>query len=197
MGGTQGGLRHGIDGSRGGDGLRVLTLRPRRSLARSIGLQIVIVALPLVGIGAWSVQQQNAGLRSALAASAIVVFAVAVFAIFRYRRTEISISRFGIVERGFFGRINSVAARDVASVVRLELYRGGRATRPPHSSSSSAATAGACCACAAPSGIAQSWTRSHRRSTSSRSCDRPPVTVGELRRSDPGLLYWFERPIGG
>ncbi|QAY74756.1 hypothetical protein ET445_16860 [Agromyces protaetiae] len=158
-------------------------------------MQIAIVALPLVGIAAWSLQQPDPGLRSALAASAIVVFAVTAFALVRYRRTEVSISRYGVVERGFFGRINSVAARDVASVVRLDLYRGA-------SDETSAQLfvvgrdgrcllrmRGAFWECEAMDEVAATLEVDEVVRTN-------PMTVGELRRSDPGFLYWFERFSG-
>lgn len=182
----------GLPANAGGDGLRVRTLRPRRSLLRRTALQTAFVALPLIGIAAWSEQQFSPGTLSALVWSVLVVVALMIYLVVRYRRTEISVSPVGLVERGFFGRLNPVAARDVASVLRVQLYRGTSEETSPQLFLVGAD--GRCLlrmrgafwdeesmdAVAASLGVEQ--------------VVRPtPVTMSELRASDPGLLYWFER----
>jgi hypothetical protein len=170
----------------------VRTLRPRRSLFRRAALQAAFVALPLIGIAAWSEQQFNPGTLSALVWSVLIVAALLTFLAVRYRRTEISVSPYGLVERGFFGRLNPVAARDVTSVLRLRLYQGTSEETSPQLFLIGAG--GRCLlrmrgafwdedamdAVAGSLGVEQIV-----RDT--------PVTMSELRASDPGLLYWFER----
>jgi hypothetical protein len=178
----------------GGDGLRVMTVKPRRSLFARYALQTALVALPLIGIAVWSEQQFSPGTRSALAWSVLIVAVLAVFVVVRYRRTEISVSPYGLVERGFFGGLNSVAARDVVSVVRLHLYRGASDETTPQLFL--VGRDGHCLlrmrgafwddesmdAIAASLGVEELV-----RAT--------PVTIGELRASDPKLLYWFEQRL--
>lgn len=180
------------DGS--GDGLTVKTVRPRRSLFGRFMLQAALVALPLIGIIVWSEQQFNPGTRWALAWSVLIIAVLAVYVIVRYRRTEISVSPYGLVERGFFGGLNSVAARDVVSVVRLKTYR--RASDETTPQLFLVGRDGRCLlrmrgafwddesmdAVAASLGVEELV-----RST--------PVTVSELRASDPKLLYWFEQGL--
>jgi hypothetical protein len=179
---------------RGGDGLRVLTVRPRRSLFRRIVLQAGFVALPLIGIAIWSEQQFSRDSRWALAWSILILAALAVYVIVRYRRTEISVSPFGLVERGFFGGLNSVAARDVVSIVRLHTYRrasdettpqlflvgrDGRCLLRMRGAFWDDESMDAVSACLGVEEIV-----------------RPiPLTLSELRASDPKLLYWFEQGL--
>ncbi|MDR5701443.1 hypothetical protein [Agromyces aerolatus] len=171
-----------------------MTVRPRRSLFGRFALQSALIALPMIGIAVWSEQQFNPGTRWALAWSIVIVAILAVYVIIRYRRTEISVSPYGLVERGFFGGTNSVAARDVVSVVRLHTYR--RASDETTPQLFLVGRDGRCLlrmrgafwddesmdAVAASLGVEQ--------------IVRPtPVTVGELRASDPKLLYWFEQGL--
>lgn len=174
-----------------GDGLKVMTLRPRRSLFRRTALQAAFVGLPLIGIAAWSEQHFNPGTRSALWWTLLIVAVLAVYVVVRYRRTEISVSPYGLVERGFLGGLNSVAARDVVSIVRLQIYRGASDETTPQLFL--VGRDGRCLlrmrgafwdeeamdAVAAGLGVEE--------------IVRPaPVTMSELRATDPQLLYWFE-----
>jgi hypothetical protein len=127
-----------------------------------------------------------------VAVSAVVVALLFVTAWLAYRRTKASLSRHGIVERGFFGFISVVAARDITGVLRVQLYRSNSldtteqlfvVCRDGHCSF-----------------------RMRGRFWDERSMSRvapilgveetrreEPVTLAELRHTDPQLLYWFER----
>src|SRR5918993_4230425 len=95
-----------------GDGLRVETLRPRRTLGWSIGLPVAALALPLLAVELWVL---GAGDAWTIVAWTIAVAAVLVLAAWvAYRRTQVTVSRYGIVERGFFGGRSTVPVRDVA-----------------------------------------------------------------------------------
>ncbi|GAA1751080.1 hypothetical protein [Agromyces humatus] len=168
----------------------MVTLRPRRSLGWSVGLPVAALALPLLAAELWVLDPSGAW--PIVAWTAAVIAAVSIAAWIAYRRTRVSISRYGIVERGFFGATTTVAARDIDQVLRLPLYRansletsrelfvvcrGGRGRFrmrgkfwDQRSMDLVAATLGA-----------------------DESVRTEPVTLAELRASDPKLLYWFER----
>lgn len=181
-------------GASADDGLKVMTVRPRRSLFRRIALQAAFVGLPLIGIAAWSEQQFNPGTRSALWWTLLIMVALVVYVIVRYRRTEISVSPYGLVERGFFGGLNSVAARDVVSIVRLYTYRGASIETTPQLFL--LGRDGRCLLRMRGT----FWNEAAMDAVSAglgvEEIVRPaPVTMSELRASDPHLLYWFEQRL--
>jgi len=174
----------------GGDGLRVATLRPRRTLARSVGLTLAALAFPLIAVDLWALQPRgDLGIVTAVVA---VLLGCAVIAWRRYRRTEVLMSELGIVERGFFGQVQSIAGRDIAGVIRLELYRG--------------ATLDTTRQLFVVDGRGRCLFRMRGTFWDTTTMDRvagvlgveevvrpEPATLAELRASDPELLYWFER----
>ena len=172
-------------------GLGVLTLRPRRTLARTIGLPVLALALPLLITVGWVLRPLGTGALVGSLGAALALAGLAALAWDRYRRTEIEVGPAGIVECGFFGRVNRVPRSDVAGVLRLETYRGDtletvrqlfvvdrdgrcrvrmRGTFWDDTALDAVATA---------LGVEQA-------------VRTEPVTLAELRSSDPALLYWFE-----
>lgn len=187
--GDAGGSSTGTAAVRGA-GLRVLTLRPRRTLGWSIGLPVVALVLPLLAAELWLLDPEGAW--PIVAATALVVATLVAVAWVSYQRTSASLSVYGIVERGFFGGTSTVAARDVAGVLRIQVYR-------PNSLET---TQELFVVSRAGRGIF----RMRGRFWSTHTMDRvatalgveeivrsEPVTLAELRRTDPKLLYWFER----
>lgn len=173
-----------------GEGLRVSTLRPRRALGWSIGLPAVILFLPLQTVLLWVLDPLGAW--PLVAVSAVVVALLFVTAWVAYRRTKASLSAYGIVERGFFGFVSVVAARDITGVVRVQLYR----------SNSLDTTDQLFVVCR----DGRCSFRMRGRFWDERTMARiapilgveetmrdEPVTLAELRQTDPQLLYWFER----
>ncbi|WP_350347476.1 hypothetical protein ABIQ69_12655 [Agromyces sp. G08B096] len=159
-------------------------------------MQIAIIAVPLIGVAAWSEQQSNPGFRSAIVWSVLIVAVAVLYAVFRYRLTSMSVSRYGIVERGFFGGITSVPARDAAAVIRLELYRGASDETSPQLF---VVDRDGRCLIRMRGAF---WDTEDMDVVASAlevgEFIRPtPVTLGELRASDPKLLYWFERLFAG
>ena len=104
-----------------GDGLRVFTLRPRRTLGWSIGLPVVALVLPLLAAELWLIDPNGAW--PVVAWTGALIAALIVAAWLAYQRTQASLSAYGIVERGFFGGTYTVAARDIAGVLRVQVYR--------------------------------------------------------------------------
>ncbi|MBT2518417.1 hypothetical protein J7E29_13300 [Streptomyces sp. ISL-90] len=174
----------------GGEGLRVSTLRPRRTLGWSIGLPVVMLFLPLLTVLLWVLDPLGAW--PFVAVSAVVVGLLFVTAWVAYRRTKAWLSRYGIVERGFFGFISVVAARDITGVVRVHLYR----------SNSLDTTDQLFVVCRDGRCSFRMRGRFWDEPTMARvapilgveeTMRDEPVTLAELRRTDPQLLYWFER----
>jgi hypothetical protein len=174
----------------GGDGLRVFTLRPRRTLGWSIGLPFIALVLPFLAAQLWLLDPRGSwpivAVTGAITATLIVAAWVA------YQRTCASISVYGVVERGFFGGIYTVASRDIAEVLRVQLYRGNSLDTSQE--------------LFVVSRTGRGVFRMRGRFWDTATMDRvagilgaketvrpEPVTLAELRRTDPKLLYWFER----
>jgi len=174
----------------GGDGLRVITLRPRRSLGWSYSIAAAALVLPLLAVELWVLDPT--GSWPVVAATAAIVFVLMCLGWVAYRRTRVSISRQGIVERGFFGATTVVAARDVAKVLRIQLYR-------PNSLETTEELFVVCRGGRGRFRMRGRFWDAASMDLVARTLDveevtRPdPVTLAELRESDPGLLYWFER----
>jgi len=175
----------------GGDGLRVFTLRPRRTLGWSIGLPFVALALPLLAAQLWLLDPR--GSWPFVAVAGLLTATLIVAAWISYQRTRASISVYGIVERGFFGGIYTVASRDIAGVLRIQLYRGNSLDTSQELFVVSRRTG---------RGVFRMRGRFWNTDTMDKVAGilgaqetvRPePVTLAELRQTDPKLLYWFER----
>jgi hypothetical protein len=174
----------------GSDGLRVITLRPRRALGRSVGLPFIALVVPLLAAGIWLLDPR--GTWPLIAVMGVIAVAIAVIAWLAYQHAQASISSYGIVERGFFGGTSTVAARDIAGVLRVQVYRGNSLDTTHELFVVSRSGRGIF--------------RMRGRFWSTATMDRvarilgteetvrsEPVTLAELRKTDPKLLYWFER----
>jgi hypothetical protein len=177
-------------GADAGVGLRVFTLRPRRTLGWSIGLPFVALVLPLLAAELWLLDPLGGWPFVAWTAVVIAVLIVAVW--IAYQRTQAWMSIYGIVERGFFGGVYPVAARDIAGVLRVQLYRGNSLDTSQELFVVSRSGRG----------VFRMRGRFWNTATMDRVARilhveetvRPePVTLAELRKTDPQLLYWFER----
>lgn len=174
----------------GGDGLRVTTLRPRRTLGWSIGLPVVALVLPLLAVELWLLDPE--GGWPVVASTAVATAALIAAAWVSYQRTQAEVSGYGIVERGFFGGTYTVPARDIAGVLRIQLYRGNSLDTSQELFVVNREGRG----------VFRMRGRFWDTATMDRVAEilgieetvRPePVTLAELRRTDPKLLYWFER----
>ena len=187
--GDSGGSSHGPTAA-WGDGLRVFTLRPRRTLGWSIGLPFIALALPLLAAELWLLDPLGAW--PLVAATGVVMAVLIIAAWIAYQRTQASISVYGVVERGFFGGTYTVAARDIAGVLRVQLYRGNSLDTSQE--------------LFVVSRTGRGVFRMRGRFWDTATMDRvarilgaeetvrpEPVTLAELRATDPDLLYWFER----
>ncbi|WP_127792734.1 hypothetical protein [Agromyces sp. LHK192] len=152
--------------------------------------------ISLGGVLAWQQQQLHPGIRTAFIWTAVIVAAAIVYVVFRFRRTEITVSPYGIVERGFFGITHSVPVRDIDSVVRVDLYRG--ASDETVNQVFVVGHDGRCL-------VRMRGTFWHATDMDEVATvlDVPehvrsePVSKAELHATDSKLLYWFERPFIG
>lgn len=177
--------------SAGERGLRVLILRPRPTLARSIGLPVLALAVPLFGTVLWALRPLDPTAMAAAVAGLLVFAGLASLTWYRYRRTQIQVSGQGLVERGFFGRVQRVPREDVAGVLRLETYRGDTLETVPQlfvvdrEGRCLVRMRGTFWDDAAMDSVATTL-------EVGQAVRNEPVTLSELRASDPHLLYWFE-----
>jgi hypothetical protein len=168
----------------------VFTLRPRRALGRSVGIPIAALTLPVLAAEIWLMDAREAWPLVIMTAAAVLVVAAVAWA--GYRRANASISRYGIVERGFLGGVSTVAARDIAGVLRVQLYRANSLDTTQELFVIERTGRGAF--------------RMRGRFWDEPAMDRvaavlgveetigsEPMTLAELRESNPRLLYWFER----
>lgn len=167
------------------------TLRPRRTLARTIGLPLLALALPLLITLVWVMRPLGPAAVAASVLIATTLGALALVAWVRYQRTEATVSPHGIVERGFLGRMHSVARRDIAGVLRVDTYRGDTLETArqlfvvDHDGRCVFRMRGTFWDDASMDLVAEILGVDE--------VVRPePVTLAELRATDPKLLYWFE-----
>lgn len=174
----------------GDAGLSVTTLRPRRTLGWSIGLPIVALVLPVLAAGLWLIDP--GGGWPIVAATAVVTGPLIAIAWISYQRTRAELSSYGVVDHGFFGGTYTVAARDIVGVLRLQLYRGN----------SLDTTDELFVVSREGRGVFRMRGRFWDTATMDRVAEilgieetvrAEPVTLAELRRTDPKLLHWYER----
>ncbi len=173
-----------------GDGLRVHTLRPRRTLVGGFGLPILALVLPLLAAGLWLMDPRGAW--PVVAWAGVLTAALVAAAWVAFERTQASVSVYGIVERGFFGGTYTVPARDIAGVLRMQVYRANSLETSQelfvvnHAGRGVFRMRGRFWATETMDRVA--------RILGAEETVRPePVTLAELRQTDPHLLYWFER----
>ncbi len=178
-------------GQAGGGGLRVLTLRPRRSLTRAVGLPVVALLVPVILTVAWLVSPLGSAAVGLTAVVVVVLAALGVAAYISYQRTEVVVSPHGIVERGFLGRLHSVARRDMADVLRIDTYRGDT-LETVHQLFVVDADGRCLFRMRGTFWDDQSLDAIAEVLALEETVRSEPVTLTELRASDPHLLYWFE-----
>lgn len=179
----------------GGDGLRVLTLRPRRSLLVELALPVIALAVPVTVVLMWLAPP---AVTAPVGGALIVLFCfVLPLAVLTFRRTHVSVSRFGLVERGILGVTRAIPAADVVEVVRLDLYRS---TSLDTTAQLFAIGADGRCLLRLRGGF---WDDDTLASVAEilgvpETVAAEPVTMTELQRERPEWLDWFERcPILG
>lgn len=101
--------------------LNVTVLRPRRSLLASLGIPAAALGVPLIGVIAFVVAP--GALWSTIVALALAFLTIIGVGLLQFRLAQVMVSRYGVVERGWFGLVRTVPAREIASILRVRLYR--------------------------------------------------------------------------
>jgi len=124
----------------------------------------------------------------------IVVLVAGTVAVASYFSTAIKLGSDGVLARDYFGRVRAVRAGDVGSIVLLDLYEANTLDTAPqlfvcdHDGRPLLRLRG------------QFWSRESMQQVID-AFDRPltvapeSVSLADLRRTSPELLYWFERGL--
>lgn len=165
-------------------------LRPHRHLfARGI-VAIAALTTPVFAVAYWLTLASSVWLIIAIVH--ILVLLASLAALIAFFDTVIAISPGGVTERGFFGRVHTVTPHDVGRVILLDLYQSNALDTTPQLFVCDEAGAR----------ILRMRGQFWARESMMRVVDAldfavtsPPeaLTLSELRRSSPELLYWFER----
>ena len=174
--------------------LRAQVLRPHGHLLRQTTLSILAFFAPVFAVLYWLTIPLGEWIPVAIAQ--VVVMLAAGIGIFGFLRTCIWVDDTGISERGFLGQLTSFSSEQVASVVVLELYQSGAIDTHPQLFVTGA------------DGelLVRMRGQFYSRGAMDTVADElgvpvirvpDPMTLTELNRLRPELLYWFERRLTG
>ena len=174
--------------------LRSQVLKPHGHLMRQTILSIVAFFAPVFAVLYWLTIPSGTWLP-VLWGHLVVVLLVSIGFV-GYFRTRIWVDETGISERGFLGRLNNFPVDQVESIVVLELYQTGALDTQPQLFVTGA------------DGrlLVRMRGQFYSRGAMDTVMDElavpivhvpDPMTLAELNRLRPGLLYWFERRITG
>jgi hypothetical protein len=174
--------------------LRAQVLRPHGHLLRQTTLSILAFFAPVFAVLYWLTIPLGEWIPVAIAQ--VVVMLAAGIGIFGFLRTCIWVDDTGISERGFLGQFTSFSSEQVASVVVLELYQSGAIDTHPQ------------LFVTGPDGelLVRMRGQFYSRGAMETVADElgvpvirvpDPMTLTELNRLRPELLYWFERRLTG
>lgn len=169
-------------------------LRPHAHLLKQYTLAIAACLIPLFALLYWLALPPVAFAHVVVAQ--VLAFALWGLAYVSYTRISILISSSGVTERGFFGRTHVVPVSAIGSIITLELYRSGSLDTHPQ-----------LFVIDADGNLllrmrGQFWSRKSMEKVVE-ALDVPvvrvpePLSLRDLNRLRPELLYWFERRFTG
>ena len=174
--------------------MSVHEVRPHAHILRQYTLAAAACMVPLLGLLYWLALSPVAWAYLLLVA--LLVPIVLAIGYVSHKRAFILISPAGITERGFFGQLHVIPTSVVGSIITLELYRSGSLDTQPQLFVIDA------------EGHLLLRMRGQFYSRVSMETvidglEAPvvrvpePLSLRDLRRLRPELLYWFERRIAG
>jgi hypothetical protein len=181
-------------GKKTGARFRAQVLRPHGHLLRQTTLSIFAFFAPVFAVLYWLTIPL--GEWQYVAHGQAVVMIGAAISVIGFLRTCIWVDETGITERGFFGRVTTFDRDQVASVVALELYQSGAIDTHPqlfvtgHDGQLLVRMRGQFYSQGAMDTVADELGVPVVRVPD-------PMTLTELNRLRPELLYWFERRVTG
>ena len=169
---------------------RAETVRPRAQIARQTRLVVAALTLPIFAAMLWFAIPRGTWPRVIIAFVFVLVLYLAGVAMLR--AVSIRIGHDGLVERGFFVRVNRIPAKRIALAIIVDVYRGAttETTRQLF------LLDGAEVLLLRMRG--EFWSNEDIETVAA-AFDVPirrrgdPVTAASLRAEMPELLYWFER----
>ncbi|GAA3892345.1 hypothetical protein GCM10022381_37590 [Leifsonia kafniensis] len=174
----------------GDDPEAVIRIRPHGHLFRQSTVALLLLLTPIFAVILWLTIPNGTWLPVVVAL--LVVMLLFGLAMIAFYRTSIWVGRSRIAERGFFGRMTSIPADSIDSIMLLELYESG--TLDTHPQLFVSGTDGHVLLRMR----GQYWSREDMESVAEH-LEVPivhvpdPLTLRELGESRPELLYWFER----
>jgi hypothetical protein len=166
------------------------TLRPDRRLFRQGVITVLALTMPVFAVLYWLTIPSERW--PVVLAVQLAVILVSFFIVLGFLGAAIRVSPEGVSERGFFGRRHQAPIEAIGSILLVEIYRDSALDTQPQ-----------LFICSANGGLLFRmrgifWTRADMDAVVD-TIDVPiavaesTVTMTELRRSHPELLYWFER----
>lgn len=167
-------------------------VKPHGQLFSRAVLSILALTTPVFAVIYWLTVP--AGPWSIVLALHVVVLIAGILGVAAYFNTAIKVSSSGVTARDFFGRLRTVQPNEVGSIVLLDLYEADTLDTAPqlfvcdHGGRPLLRMRG------------QFWSRgSMQRVIDAFECPvtTPPesISLSDLRRTSPELLYWFERGL--
>lgn len=165
-------------------------LRAEASVYRNIGLGVLALFAPIFAVLYWLMIP--AGTWLWVASAQLVTTLVCLAALLGAYRAYVRVDASGLSERGILGHVRGVSVSEVASVILVDLYGSDALDTQPqlfvvgHEGELLMRMRG------------QFWTR-EAMDTVADELGAPvvrvpePLTLLDLNRWKPGLLYWFER----
>jgi len=167
-----------------------LTLRPHRHVLTHGVIAALALTTPVFAVLYW-LTIATGGWLAVLIAQVALLLLLALL-ILGYFGTAIQVSPTGVRERGFLGSIRRTSREAIDSILLIEVYRDSALDTRPN-----------LFVCGADGAVlvrmrGQYWSRDDMELVAD-TLDLPvktmarSLTLGELRRARPDLLYWFER----
>jgi hypothetical protein len=175
--------------------MRTHALRPHGRVLLQSGLSILALVAPVSAVLFWLTIPTGTWLP--IAAVQLVLLCLCAVAAVGFSRTVIHVDGGGISERGFLGRVGNFSTAEIGSVVLLDLYQSGAVDTHPQLFVTG--TDGRL--------LVRMRGQFYSRGAMETVVDQlaapvvrvpEPMTLRELNRMRPELLYWFERrPTAG
>lgn len=174
----------------GGTRTRAHALRPHGRLLRQSGLSVLALVAPVSAVLYWLTIPTNSWQPVLIGQGVLLV--ICITGTIAFYRTAIWVDSDGVSEQGFLGRSTSYGIDEVGSIVLLDLYQSGALDTHPQ---------------LFITGLdgrlllrmRGQFYSSGAMETIVEQLDAPivrveePMTLHDLNRERPELLYWFER----
>lgn len=173
---------------------RTVEVRPLDHLFKQGLTAVLAFFVPLFAVLYWLTVPHGVWLPVVIVQ--LVASCSLIYAIYSYRHIKIVVSSRGFTERGFFGRKTQYASAMVDNVMIVEMYQSDTLDTHPHLFVRKADGT------VALRMRGQFWSRADMEMVVDELAApivrvEEPVTLRDLNRTNPELLYWFERrPTG-